>query len=363
MGSDAENFESRPLPKSFVIELTRRCNNHCLYCYMPEGPCDQHSERERAGEMNAAQVTDIIAKLCDQAPVESIALSGGEPLVREDLPEIVSFIRSKGVSPTIITNGTLLTREKAAAIGGDPTYEITLLSPRQEVHDRLAGRRGAWRAAVEGMANVRQLGGNFVAVFVATKLNYMDARRAAELAIALGAGGLMYNRINLGAHNMRQADRLLPTPDMIRQNLDTLEELSSKYNLPVAVSVVVEPCVVDVRKYKRLHFGWCPLGGEGSYFTVDPAGDLRICNHSRRVLGNLKHDRFTDIYYRHPYLRTFHDSWPAECEGCEPELKSMCCGGCKAAAEQCYGTLTRIDPFVTISREPPGHGDTTAAPA
>lgn len=269
MTSDVNTFESRPLPRSFVIELTKRCNNHCLYCYMAEGPLDQNSDRQRTGEMNTAEVTEVIARLCDEAPVESIALSGGEPLLREDLPDILSFIRNRGVSPVVITNGTLLTAEKAAAMSGDVTYEITLLSHRQEVHDRLARRRGAWKAAVEGMANVRQLRGNFVAVFVATKLNYMDADRAAKLAIALGANGLMYNRINLGAHNLRHVDSLLPTPDMIRQNLDTLEQLGSKYNLPVAVSVVIEPCVLDVRKYKHLHFGWCPLAGEGSYFTVD----------------------------------------------------------------------------------------------
>jgi len=351
MYNHTDGFKSRPLPKSFVIELTKRCNNHCLYCYMPEGPLPQDSDPHRTFEMSTAEVTGIVAKLCDEAPVESIALSGGEPFLREDLPEILAFIRSKGVSPVVITNGTLLTRERIAATAGDATYEITLLSHRQGVHDRLAARRGAWRAVVEAMANVRQLGGNFVAVFIATKLNYMDASKTAELAIALGANGLMYNRINLGARNIRHADRLLPTPDMIRQNLDTLEELGSKYNLPVAVSVVIEPCVVDVRKYKYLHFGWCPLAGEGSYFTVDPAGNLRTCNHSPRVLGNLKRDRFTDIYYGHPYLRSFRDTWPVECQGCAPELKSICCGGCKAAAEQCYGTFSRVDPFVTISRQ------------
>lgn len=343
-----DSFESRPLPRSFVIELTRRCNNHCLYCYMSEGPLKANAES--TGEMNTEEVIGIVSRLCDEAPVESVALSGGEPLLREDLPEILAFIQNRGVSPVVITNGTLLTREKIAALGGDVTYEITLLSHRPEVHDRLAGRRGAWRAVVETMANVRQLRGNFVAVFVATRLNFMDAAKTAELAIALGASGLMYNRINLGAHNARHADRLLPAPDMIRQNLDTLEELGSKYKLPVAVSVVIEPCVVDVRKYRHLHFGWCPLAGEGSYFTVDPAGNVRICNHSGVVLGNLKRDRFRDIYYGHPYVRSFRETWPAECQGCPPELKALCCGGCKASAEQCYGTLDRVDPFVTISR-------------
>jgi MoaA/NifB/PqqE/SkfB family radical SAM enzyme len=112
-----DSFQSRALPKSFVIELTKRCNNHCLYCYMAEGPCAQDCDRDRSSEMSTREVTDTIAKLCDEAPVQSIALSGGEPLLREDLPEILSFIRSKGIAAVVITNGTLLTAERLASLG------------------------------------------------------------------------------------------------------------------------------------------------------------------------------------------------------------------------------------------------------
>ena len=302
-------------------------------------------------EMSTAEIKEIIAKLQDEAPVKSLGLSGGEPLLREDLPEILSFIRDRDIASVVITNGTLLTREQVAATMVGGTYEVTLLSYRREVHDQLAGRRGTWEAVVDGMANIRQAGGNLVAVFVATRLNYMDLLKTAELAIALGAYGLMYNRLNLGIRNLCNADRLLPTPAMIQENLDMLEEIGEKYGIPIAVSVVIEPCVVDVRKYEHIHFGWCPLAGEDSYFTIDPVGNIRICNHSPVILGNIRQDRFADIYYNHPHVRSFHDTWPVECAGCDPELKEMCRGGCKAAAEQCYGTLRHVDPFVTLSRQ------------
>lgn len=346
----SDSFYSRPLPKTFVMELTKHCNNRCLYCYLMEGAAGFDSYSPNGpGEMSTAEITEIIAKLQEETHVENIAISGGEPLLREDLPEILSFMRSRGITPTIITNGTLLTRERVEATKEGVVYEVTLLSYHRDVHDQLAGRKGAWDAVVDGMANIRQARGNLVAVFVATKINYMDLFKTAELAIALGANGLMYNRINLGAHNLRHVDKLLPTPNMIRENLDMLDELGAKYGLPVAVSVVIEPCVIDVRKYKHIHFGWCPLVGDGSYFTIDPLGNVRICNHSPVILGNIKQDRFTDIYYNHPYVRSFRETWPAECEGCDPQLKEMCCGGCKASAEQCYSTLDKIDPFVTLS--------------
>ena len=159
----------------------------------------------------------------------------------------------------------------------------------------------------------------------------------------------MYNRINLSSHNIRFAEKLLPTPAMIRENLDVLEDISSRHGLAVSISVVIEPCVIDVRKYKHIHFGWCPLAGEGSYFTIDPRGNVRICNHSPVVLGNLKPESFRDIYDNHPYLRQFRETLPLECEPCDPALKALCCGGCKAAAEQCYGTPKKVDPFVILS--------------
>jgi len=299
--------------------------------------------------MPTVEIKELIAKLQDETPVESIALSGGEPLFRDDLPEIISFIKERGIVPVVITNGTLLTEKRVASIADDGTYEVTLSSYRREVHDHLAGRSGAWEAAVDGIANLCHSGGHVTTVFVATKLNYMDLQKTAELAIALGAGGLMYNRLNLGVYNMRYADQLLPTPAMIKENLDTLEEIGVKYGLPVAVAVVIEPCVVDVRKYEHIYFGWCPLAEEDSYFTIDPAGNVRICNHSPVILGNLRQDHFPNIYYNHPYVRSFRETWPVECADCDPQLKEMCRGGCKAAAEQCYGTLTRVDPFVTLS--------------
>jgi len=160
----------------------------------------------------------------------------------------------------------------------------------------------------------------------------------------------MYNRVNLSAYDLLLADRLLPTPHMIRENLTTLDEIGGKYRFSIAVSVVIEPCVVDTRPFRNIHFGWRPLAGENAYFTIDPSGDLRICNHSPVVLGNIRRGGFTEIYRNHPYVQVFRDLWPAECDECDPELRTMCKGGCKAAAEQCYGTLSRLDPFVTLSR-------------
>lgn len=340
------NSEPVSLPKIFILELTRSCNHRCLYCYnVWKGQGDVQTD----GQMSLDEVKQSISKLQSETQVESIGISGGEPLLREDLPEILSFIRGQGISPVVITNGTLLTKDKVAATM-PVTYEVTLLSHRPEVHDLLTGRKGSWKAAVDGMLNISEAKGNLVVVFVATKLNFMDLYKTAEMAIALGANGLMYNRMNLGAGNIINADSLLPTPVMIKENLDTLENIGGLYGLPIVVSVVLEPCIIDAKEYKNIQLGWCPLGGENSYFTIDPEGNVRICNHSPVILGNILKDSLRDIYYNHPHVLRFRNTLPKECLSCSHDLKDKCAGGCKAAAEQCYGTLDHVDPFVSLSR-------------
>lgn len=347
------SFESRPLPRVFVLEVTRRCNNRCSYCYTAWNAPDLGYDVNKNEEMTTDEIKDVVAKLQHEAPVESIALSGGEPLIRADLPEIVKAISAGGSDAVIITNGTLLSEERVATTVADSTYEITLLSHRPETHDRLTRHPGSWNAVVDGMANVHKAQGSFVAAFIATKLNAGDLQKTVELAIALGAEGLMYNRMNLGAYNMRYADDLLPTPGMIAENLDSLDEIAGKYGFPIAASVVIEPCVVDTRKYKNIHFGSCPLAGPDSYFTIDPIGNVRVCNHSPVVLGSIRERSFSSIYFGGDsgrYLRSFHDTLPVECVGCDPDLLALCRGGCKAASEQCYGTIEKVDPFVRLNR-------------
>jgi radical SAM protein with 4Fe4S-binding SPASM domain len=300
--------------------------------------------------MSTDEVKETIAKLQDQAPVTTIGLSGGEPMLRPDLPEIISFIKSRGMQTLLLTNGTLLTEERVeeTMVGG--MYEVPLLSWRPEVHDRMVGREGAWEAVVEGMMNVHLAGGHLTVVFVATRQNWEDLYATAHLAMMLGAHELLYNRINAGAANLRFADELFLSPAMVEANLHTLDEIAVKHRFQVSAAVVIEPCVVDVRRFPNVDFGWCPLAGEFSAFIIDPAGNIRICKHSPVILGNIKRDHFRDIYYHHPYVKSFRTTLPQECENCEPPLKDMCRGGCKAAAAQAYGSFTHVEPFVRLNR-------------
>ncbi len=339
------------LPGHFVFELTRRCNHNCLHCYTVWGSPKLSYPRKQA-ELSSSQVIDAIARLQSQVPLRSLGLSGGEPLLKEGLPDIVDFISSQDIDLIVITNGSMLTPEMISRLqhsNSSIVYEIPLLSYKKETHDTLSGRMEAWDGAANALVDVYHADEIPVAAFVATRLNYKDLFKTGEMAIALGANALMYNRINLSAHNLSNAGQLLPTASMIRENLEALEALHQAYGLPISVSVVIEPCVVDMSSYSHLKFVGCPLCGEDSYFTIDPSGFIRICNHSPQILGNVMTDNFADIYYNHPHVCKYRQTEPQECMHCRHALKDICNGGCKAAAEQCYGTIDKVDPFVTMS--------------
>ena len=112
-----------------------------------------------AAVLTAGQIEQSLDWLQRDAPVETVALSGGEPLLRPDLPDIVSRIRKRGITVAIISNGELLTEALIEQLGSDVTFEITLLSCTPETHDRLTGHPGAWTAAVDAMANLRKARG------------------------------------------------------------------------------------------------------------------------------------------------------------------------------------------------------------
>jgi radical SAM protein with 4Fe4S-binding SPASM domain len=336
----------RPLPTTFVFELTQRCNNHCGYCYNAWRAPDLEYPKVGSREMSIDQIEQAILKLRSEVQVDVIALSGGEPTMRPDFKEIVQLIHSLGIKTQIITNGTNLSESLVKATVQGSIYQVSLLSSRAEVHDHLTGHHGAWDAVIDGMQNVHLADGHLISVFVATRENYSDLGPTVYLAMMLGAASLLYNRINAGGSNLRHADALSMTPAMVEENLCVLDNIAARTGFPVNTGVVIEPCMVDVSRYSHVGHGWCSLAGEHATPIIDPAGNIRICEHSPTILGHIERDSIRDILTSHPYVQAFRTTWPEECTDCDHPLRDLCQGGCRAAAEQVFGTLTRADPFV-----------------
>ena len=332
-----------PLPTNIVFEVTHACNCDCRYCYNVWKSPNQSYPK---GLMKLAEIQDLFERLLDEVPLQSVAISGGEPFLRKDLPEIVSYLWARGLNVVIITNGTMLSQENIERTCGAINYEVPLLSYRKEVHNYLM-RYDSFPKVIKGMKNLWKAKARFVVAFIATRLNAADLERTVQLAIAMGAEAIQYNRMNAGAYNYQYLSELLPTVEMIKDNLDTLQAMSVQFGIPVSCSVPIPPCLIDIQQYPDLYFGFCPLAGENSYFTIDPAGNLRVCNHSSTILGNLREQSFHELYM-HPYVRDFKYTLPSNCLSCQPQYRDRCHGGCKMAAAECYGSFREDDPFVRL---------------
>ena len=141
-------FSARPsAPYRMDLALTYRCNNDCAHCY---------NARERDfGELDTHSWFDILDRLWDQA-IPHVVFTGGEPTLREDLPDLIAHAESNGQITGLNTNGRRLSDrryvEKLVQAGLDHV-QITLESHAAAIHDRMVQRKGAWKQTVAGIQN------------------------------------------------------------------------------------------------------------------------------------------------------------------------------------------------------------------
>ncbi len=148
-----------------VWNATRRCNLKCVHCYA-------HAEdRTFADELTTSEGKDLIADLAGFG-VPVILFSGGEPLVRKDLPELADYAVKKGMRAVISTNGTLISAETAKTLKDiGLSYVGISLDGMEEINDKFRGIRGAFQAALKGIENCQQSGIKVGLRFTINKFN------------------------------------------------------------------------------------------------------------------------------------------------------------------------------------------------
>lgn len=325
---------------SLVFEVTQECNHSCAHCYN----CWKNPVDYPSGALPTRETLAMYGKVLDETGASLVSLTGGEPMLREDIHEIIAFLNDRGVAVNLITNGSLLSESAIERLAGKiSVFELPLLSSDRAIHDAMSGREGAFDDATLAMATLKAHRERVVGVFVATRKNLSTWRRTAELAFALGLDGIMFNRFNPGGEGAKHVEELQASPEDIAVALDIADQLSGEYELSISCSIAMPPCLFDHARTPRLSFGFCAAGTERAYYTLDPLGNLRPCNHSPTILGNVRERGFWELA-EGSVMRDFVSARPAFCRGCKVE--DECLGGCKAAAEACSGSAWDADPFL-----------------
>jgi radical SAM protein with 4Fe4S-binding SPASM domain len=335
----------RMKPHQFLlVELTKSCQNDCVFCYNVWKEDEDYPKEE----LSAAEMITLLDKVIGESGCKVMALTGGEPLLKKDFLKIASFISSRGITPVLISNGKLLTERMVEDCMGSGInhFEVSLHSHDEAVHDRLAGRRGSFDEVLDAVLNVKKLGGQVNTIFVATKENIGAFKNFVELNALLRVDWILFNRVACGGTCLESWKSLAPSPADIEHALDEGAPLAEKYKIGLSAGVQIQPCLVDLSKYENVASAFCPLNEapQGhTYFAIDPAGNLRMCNRSKDILGNLLEEPFDSIS-RSDVVKKFCKAIPEFCFDCK--LARECAGGCKADAVSCYGTPSRPDPFI-----------------
>jgi radical SAM protein with 4Fe4S-binding SPASM domain len=330
--------------QSLLYEVTARCNLRCVQCYNVWKDDVGYGQ----AELPTDRALDLVGKAIRESKCAIFTFTGGEPLLRDDLEKLIACARAKGPTINLITNGTLLTGERIKSLiaSGVSLFELPLNSSDRQTHNRMAGA-DCFDKVTRAAADIKYHGGELAFVFVRTSINIEGWSGALELGIALGARSFLFNRYNAGGECHGKPKTLMPSVEQVRDGLRVAEEYSKKYGVGIGASIAIPPCLIDPKDFPSVGFGFCAAGTDRAYYTIDPVGNVRPCNHTPTILGNLLEKPLLEIVAS-PKLKEFMRARPAFCAGCG--LEETCMGGCKAAAEACYGSLTACDPFLELNK-------------
>ncbi|WP_040950462.1 radical SAM protein [Gorillibacterium massiliense] len=303
--------------------VTKRCNLYCAHCYRDSGP---HASVER--QLTTGEGLRLIDEIAE-AGFKMIIFSGGEPLLREDLPELVAHAKTRGMRAAMGSNGTLLTAEKARElkVAGLAGAAISLDSASPEHHDRFRGDSGSWEKAVDGIRHALDADLKVQINMTITEHNAGDFAAMTDLAVELGVQALHpFFLVPTGRGKSIEEDALKKG-----RYYQTLRQiLSRQKNSPIEIKPTCAPQFMPLSRDMELNlrFSRGCLAGV-SYCCVLPDGEVNICPYLPVSAGNVRERPFHEIWRESNLFQDLRDytKYEGTCGACGDV---GICGGCRA---------------------------------
>jgi radical SAM protein with 4Fe4S-binding SPASM domain len=327
-----------------AFEITSACNLNCQYCYniweMPDSELKPYNSYKQA--------LKTLKKLFKIADIKNIAFTGGEPLLAERFLEIVLYCRMQGKSITIISNGTYGKQEDYQHLinMGVGLFEIPIHSPTASIHDEMTQLIGSWQKSQDTIRYIIDNKGYVVPVIVLTKFNAAVLQETLEFIASLGLKRIMLNRYNIGGYGLKNPENISLSQNELKSAFDIANVMSSKLNLVISSNVCTPRCVLNPSDYPAIAFGNCSTNVLKRPLTLDIEGNMRLCNHSPVVAGNIYKQDLSEILFS-DYSEKWETNIPEYCSNCD--LWQKCLGGCRAASEQMGNGLLKEDPIIALN--------------
>jgi radical SAM protein with 4Fe4S-binding SPASM domain len=338
------------VPHVVAWNLTRRCNLACAHCYIAAGPTESAT-----GELPTQDCLRIVDEILAVNPSPMIILSGGEPLLREDLDEIARAASSRGATVVVGTNGTGLTSARIAALkkAGVRGVAVSVDSLRPSYHDRFRHGRGSLEETQAAIERLREQRMDVVIQTTVTKGNRAELERLVAWAAAEGA--VAFNCYFLVATGRGEAlGRGDLSPEDYETVLADLARWQRDYRGRLMVRAKCAPHFmrhvhqIDPESPVLNYETRCPCGTQ--YCRITPDGKLTPCPYLPEEAGDLKRMSFGEIWRTAPLFQQLRTGLlGGKCGACEYR---RLCGGCRARAFALEGDVLAEDP--SCSYEPSG---------
>ncbi|HEX6708439.1 MAG TPA: pyrroloquinoline quinone biosynthesis protein PqqE [Albitalea sp.] len=331
-----EPASPRPGPPLWLLaELTYRCPLHCVFC---SNPLDYHAHRD---ELDTQTWFGVLDEARAMGAVQ-LGLSGGEPLLRRDLEEIVAHAHRLGFYTNLITSGIGLTEPRARALkdAGLDHIQLSFQDSSRELNDFLTSTR-TFERKQKVAAIIKQLGYPMVLNCVMHRYNLPHVGRIIAMAEAMGADFLELANTQYYGWAWLNRDALMPT----RDELSDARAVVDHHRARLAGRMKIFWVTPD---YQDAEPKACMNGWGSVFLLVAPDGLAQPC-HSARMLPGLDLPRVTDqpladIWFDSPAFNRFRGTaWMSDtCRSCDDHASDF--GGCRCQAFLLTGSAEATDP-------------------
>jgi radical SAM protein with 4Fe4S-binding SPASM domain len=352
-GMRVEGF-ARPYVVSW--NLTYRCNLACEHCYLDAGGAPLVGTENFAdrSELDTEECFRVIDEIAAFAPECITILTGGEPLLRRDILEIVRRAAERGLWVVVGTNGVSITENLARRLAeaGARGLSLSLDALDPDRHDRFRKVRGAWQNTVEGAEILNRTGLPFIVQTTAGSHNLGELDAIADFAHDRLAAKVwnLYFLVPTGRGQF-VSDM---TPAQYDEVLASLYRIQRKYDRRMLVNAKCAPHYIktvleneDAESRIRTYSGGaggCPAGTH--YMGIRPNGDVTPCPYLPVFAGSLRKASLTELWSSSALFTGIRQraSLGGRCGECEMNAQ---CGGCRARAYGMTGDLMAEDPLCT----------------
>ena len=329
-------------PTTLLAELTHRCPLHCPYCSNPIDLARSQAELS----------TDDWKRVFTQARelgALQLGLSGGEPLIRRDLEELVAHAHSLGFYQTLVTSAVGLTQARAVTLeaAGLEHVQISIQDSDKEISERIAGTR-SWDAKLQAAQWIKELDFAFTVNVVLHRANLDHLEELIDLAGALGADRIELANTQYYGWAVLNRESLMPTRAQIERSEVIVDRAVEKYRGRMQIIYVLPDYYSEFPKP-------CQGGWGNFYLVVAPDGRTMPCHAASQIttltFDNVREKSVRWIWEESSAFRAFRgDEWMKEpCRSCP--RKHVDFGGCRCQAFALTGDATRADPVCTLTSD------------